>query len=428
MNAAARIRALTGVCAGLAMLAAFVFAANAAQATWPRKLETDRGTLTVYQPQPEKLDGDTIEGRAAASLKARATSAPTFGVIWFKARVDTDRDAGTAVLRDIVVTKVRWPDSKPIDENDVTAYLTTLMPKQSIPINLEQLKASLVTVQNQKKSMDELRHDPPKIIFKEEIAVLLLYDGEPRRLPIPNTEFEQVANSALAVVYDKKTMTYYLSGGQYWYNAADAKGPWQSIQKPPDAIAKLVPTQAAENSPKLKVPPTIVVATEPTELISTDGPPNWQTIAKGKLLYMKNSETPVVRDAATSGVYVLLAGRWYRAASTDGPWAVVRPDELPAAFKDIEPASDLGSARVSVAGTPEAEDAALDALVPQTAPIDRKKAKLEVQYDGEPKFKQIEGTGVEYALNTSSQVLRIKGKYYACDDGVWFASDKAEGP
>ena len=120
-------------------------------------------------------------------------------MFWFKAHVDTDRDAGTAVLRDIVVTKVRWPDSKPIDEEDVRAFLTTLMPKQSIPISIEQLKASLVTVENQKKSMDELRHDPPKIIFKEEIAVLLLYDGEPRRLPIPNTDLEQVANSALAV-------------------------------------------------------------------------------------------------------------------------------------------------------------------------------------------------------------------------------------
>src|SRR6185436_6092824 len=188
-------------------------------------------------------------------------------VFWFKAVVDTDRDAGTAVLRDIVVTQVRWPDSKPIDEEDATAFFTTLMPKQSIPISLEQLKASLVTIENQKKSMDDLRHDPPKIVFVEEVAVLLLYDGEPRTLPIPNTDFEQVANSALAVVYDKKTKTYYLSGGQFWYNA--------------------------DNSPKLKAPPKIVVATEPTELISMDGPPNWQTIAKGKLLYVKNSETPV---------------------------------------------------------------------------------------------------------------------------------------
>jgi hypothetical protein len=195
----------------VAIVAGFAaVAVNAAQATWPRKVETDRGTLTVYQPQPEKLDGHMLEGRAAASLKLKTAKEPTFGVFWFKAVVDTDRDAGTAVLRDIVVTQVRWPDSKPIDEEDATAFFTTLMPKQSIPISLEQLKASLVTIENQKKSMDDLRHDPPKIVFVEEVAVLLLYDGEPRTLPIPNTDFEQVANSALAVVYDKKTKTYYL--------------------------------------------------------------------------------------------------------------------------------------------------------------------------------------------------------------------------
>src|SRR4029077_19944723 len=244
-------------------------------------------------------------------------------------------------------------------------------------------------------------------------------DGEPRTLPIPNTDLEQVANSALAVIKNKKSGTYYLTGGQYWYRARDPKGPWDLVDSPPEEVARMIPANAAANSPKLKKPPKIVVATEPTELITTDGPPNWQTIAKGKLLYVKNTETPGVRDAATNGVYVVLAGRRCRSAGLEGPWAVVRPDELPAAFKDIEPSSDLGSVRVSVAGTPEADEAALDALVPQTAAIDRKKAKLEVQYDGEPKFKQIEGTAVEYATNTAGQVLRIKGKYYAVDDGIW---------
>jgi hypothetical protein len=112
----------------------------------------------------------------------------------------------------------------------------------------------------------------------------------------------------------------------------------------------------------------------------------------------------------------------------DGPWAVVRPDSLPAGFKDIPPASAIGGARVSVAGTPEAEDAMLDAQVPQTAAIERDKAKLDVKYDGDPQFKGIPQTTIEYAVNTPSQVLRIKGKYYACDQAVWFAADKATGP
>jgi hypothetical protein len=128
-------------------------------------------------------------------------------------------------------------------------------------------------------------------------------------------------------------------------------------------------------------------------------------------------------------VYVLVSGRWYVSPKElSGPWAVVRPDSLPAEFRYIPANSPLGPLRVSIAGTIEAQEAMLDAEVPQTAAIEKSKAKLEVKYDGEPQFKKIDGTGVEYAVNTPSQVLRVSGKYYACDNAVWFTSANATGP
>ena len=56
-------------------------------------------------------------------------------------------------------------------------------------------------------------------------------------------------------------------------------------------------------------------------------------------------------------MYVLLSGRWYRAKAESGPWTFVKADELPTAFAQIPPASDIGGLRTSVAGTPEADDA-----------------------------------------------------------------------
>jgi hypothetical protein len=53
---------------------------------------------------------------------------------------------------------------------------------------------------------------------------------------------------------------------------------------------------------------------------------------------------------------------------------------------------------------------------------------LEVVYDGEPKFEKIEDTEVAYAINAGSQVLKIKGKYYACEQAVWYVSDSPKGP
>ena len=49
-------------------------------------------------------------------------------------------------------------------------------------------------------------------------------------------------------------------------------------------------------------------------------------------------------------------------------------------------------------------------------------------YDGDPRFTSIPGTSVEYAINTQSQVLRIGGRYYACDKAVWFVAPSAKGP
>jgi len=399
-----------------------------ADATWPREIVTDKGTLTIYQPQPEKFDGNSLKGRAAASFGSKGGPAdPTFGVFWFTGRVDTDRDTGTSMLRDIVVTEVRWPDSKDEEQRRVAEFITGLMPKTGVPISLERLKASLATAEMEQKSAEGFKNDPPKIIVMEELAELLLYDGAPRSIPIPDSEFEHVANSAFAVVKDRRSGDCFMSGGKLWYSAKDPLGPWAPIEAPPADVAKLFPPDTS-SVPAPKKPPKIVVATEPTELIATDGPPSWQPIGKAELMYIANTETPVVREVKTGSVFVLISGRWYRAATLAGPWDVVRPDSLPAAFKDIPPASSLGAVRVSVAGTPEAEDAMLDAHVPQTAAIERDKAKLEVRYDGEPQLKAIAGTGVEYAVNTSSQVLRIGGKYYACDEAVWFVSAQATGP
>ena len=105
----------------------------------------------------------------------------------------------------------------------------------------------------------------------------------------------------------------------------------------------------------------IVVATEPTELIATQGTANWKSLSGGELIYVNNTETPWLRELSTSNMYVLLSGRWFRAKQQSGPWTFVRADELPASFANIPPASDLGGLRVSVAGTEEANEATLDA-------------------------------------------------------------------
>jgi hypothetical protein len=396
-----------------------------AQPHWPQEITADEGTIIVYQPQPDSLEGNILSGRAAIAIEPANGGDAVFGAMWFTARLDADGDEVT--VRDVKVTQVAWPDSKDPGEQRFKALVEGAVPDSGFKISKERLSASLENAKVEQKSLEDLKNEPPNIVFRNELSVLLLFDGEPRFEAIDNSPYERALNTPFAVVENGKDGACYLRSDKFWYKASDPLGPWSPTDNPPSDLVQMMPAPD-ENTGGPDTPPTIVVATEPTELISTQGKPEWTTLPDSDLLFVKNTETAWIRDISTGDMYVLLSGRWYRAKSQDGPWAFVRSDKLPDSFKEIPPASDIGGLRTSVAGTQEANDAMRDAAIPQTAAIERSKATLEVTYAGTPKFEQIAGTDVSYAVNTDAQVLEINSWYYAVDNGVWFSSDSPNGP
>ena len=99
----------------LAALVAVSTAANSQETSWPQELTGDDGTVVlIYQPQVEVFTGNSLQARAAVSVKSGSTNnAPVFGAIWISAKIDTDRDTRTAVIRDIDISDVRFADAKP---------------------------------------------------------------------------------------------------------------------------------------------------------------------------------------------------------------------------------------------------------------------------------------------------------------------------
>jgi len=411
----------------VALLCTLASLPAAAQLSWPQEISAPEGTIVVYQPQPDKLEGNVLSGRAAVQLEINGQEEPTFGALWFTATIETDYDADTALVHNIKITQVRWPDSKDAGEQRLTAIVEGAMPEAGFEISMEQLAASLATAEIEQQSLEQLNTDPPKIVFREELSVLLLFDGQPRFSPIEGSPYERALNTPFAVVRDTKSKRCYLSSGTFWYEASDPLGPWSPTSNPPADLVQAMP-KAEPDSGAPAQPPAVVAATEPTELIVTQGKPKWTSLTGGELLYVQNTETPWVRELATNNMYLLLSGRWYRAKAASGPWTFVRPDELPTSFAELPPASDIGGVRTSVAGTEEAEEAVREAAIPQTAAIKRSEASLTVEYDGDPKFEKISGTDVAYAVNTGAQVLLVDGRYYAVDNGVWFSSQSATGP
>jgi hypothetical protein len=396
---------------------------------WPQQLTGTQGTIVVYQPQPEKLIGNVLTGRAAMSLEMKDSVEPIFGVFWFSAKIATDRSENTVTISQLKVTKVGWPDSKEAGEKKFTQFVEAQLAHSSFTSPLSKLTASLTNEQHLKSSLAQIKNDAPDIIFTDILSVLLNYDGEPIFRDIENSNYQRALNTPLAVVKTKNQNQFYLTSGHLWYQATNALGPWTILANPPAALKAMIPKEESQiDAPQVISAPNIITATKPTELVVSDGSTKWASLVGGKLLYVENTETPWLRELASGEMYILLSGRWFSSKSEQGPWTFVRGDKLPNSFKEIPPESAIGGLRTSIAGTYEAEQAVLDAQIPQTAAIKRSEAKLTVNYDGEPKFENIAGTEVAYAVNTSAQVLKISGKYYAVDNGVWFLSSLPNGP
>jgi hypothetical protein len=413
--------------AALSMLAPGAGHADGA-AAWPRQFDSPSGSIVIYQPQPEDLNGDLLTSRAAFSLQKTADGEPIFGVLWFDEHIQIDRDSSTVTGRDLDVTKVRLPGSTPEEAGRYEALVESEATHWDLSGSLDELKAGLAATEKERASVADLSNAPPKIVFSYERAFLVLFDGAPSFEPIEGSNLERAVNTPYAVVRDPASHECFLSGANVWYRADDPRGPWTAIPNPPPAIAAVVPPDTSSSDRMQGTPPKVVTATIPTELISIDGQPQYAPLVGDELLYVTNTESDVLRLVSTQALYVLLAGRWYTARTPAGPWTFVRGDQLPTVFRAVSPDSPKGNILASVAGTDQAADAVADAEIPQTSPIRRDSSDFQVLYDDVAQFEPIRGTSMKYAVNTDAEVIFADGRYYACAQGVWYVSDTPNGP
>ena len=406
------------------------------QSDWPREIVTNKGVIVVYQPQPEQLNGNMLKARAAVGIEVQGQS-PVFGVVWFDARLETDRSDRSALITELTINEMRFPNQDDKRVKALSDLLESEIPKWNLPIAMDELTATLETADSNIKTSQQISTEPPVMLFYSEPAVLITIDGEPRLADTEEKNIQRVMNTPFTILYDTKKKDYYLNADEdSWYKASAINGDWQPVSKVPRKIAKLAPEpeevdeEGAADDAEIETgpPPKIVIATVPTELISSNGKPEYKTISDTSLLYVSNTDSDVLMDTDSQDYYVLLSGRWYVSKSLEGPWSYRAVQDLPEDFKKIPEDSEMGSVLYAVPGTDIAREAVMDAQIPQTAAIERKKASLKVEYDGAPKFEKIEGTQMHWAANTATPVIRVQNRYYAVDEAVWFVANSAGGP
>jgi hypothetical protein len=231
-----------------------------------------------------------------------------------------------------------------------------------------------------------------------------------------------------------------------WLEAAAlAAGPWSYVSKIPDDMTEITTgiqerqqARAPEGTkpPSLKQAskdgriPVIYLSVGPAELLVTEGSPQFEVIPDTGLEFVKNTTANLFRDTSSLDYYTLLAGRWFRSKSLEsGPWEFIDGKSLPETFNRIPESSPKAGVLVSIPGTGPAKEALIANAIPQTATIARDQAQLLVEYDGDPQFKNIEGTSLQYAVNTATPVIQMDDKnYYAVENAVWFAGAAPAGP
>ncbi len=403
--------------------------------SWPLEIKTKQNqTITLYQPQLESFESNILEARMAVTIQI-PDKEMIFGALWFRARMSTDTENRTVVLEKMQILKTHFPD---MTDNEKIEHFSTMLAAEmeswNLEMSLDRILASLNEVENLKQLSDKIDNAPPAIYFRTTPAVLLMIDGDPILKTDEESGLEYVVNTPFFIVKDSKSENYYVNGGPFWYASKDILKDWEETENIPSAIKKFAEKSIDEEesdsvAQSYTVAPELVVETKAAELIMVDGTIDYQSIEKTNLLYVSNSENDIIMDIDSQNHYILIAGRWYFSKSLqDGDWKFCEPSDLPKDFMNIPEESELASVRSSIPGTSEAQTALLEQSIPQTATIDRKEAKVEVKYDGDPQFEKIEGTDVSYAINTDKTVLLIKKKYYCVDEAVWFVSKKAGGP
>ena len=401
---------------------------------WPRTFTNSGASITVYQPQVTAWTGNTLTARMAVSVTPQGAAAPQFGTIALTGTTDVNNDRQTVSLSNIYPAQANFP-AAPDQATNYAGLVCTQASAWAQNLSLPAIRANLAVTSAEGKPTVAVQNPVPAIFFSESAAVLVLVNGDPALRPVAGTELLRAINTQALLVMDQSSGQYYLRINGGWSQAPALAGPWTAAQNPPASLATAlqnVPsTTQLFDPPKGSKPgptPAIFVSAGPAELITTQGVPQFSPIANTQLLRVSNSGSSVFVYVPSQAYYVVISGRWFSSASLGGPWQFVPAAKLPADFANIPESDPAGTVLASVAGTPQAGEAAISSTIPQTATIART-ATTKVSYAGDPEFKPVEGTPLSYAVNTATPVVQIAGDaFYAVVNGVWFVARAATGP
>ena len=404
---------------------------------WPSQFAQQGVAFTIYPPQLDRWQDDRLQARAVVSVQAQGARQPVFGVLSLSGHTEVNAVSGAVTIHDVTVEQANFPSAADLGASYVD-MLRQHLSKLTWTVARDRLESDLAIEHASREVENQPLHDgPPRILYSDAPAVLVSIDGAPEWREMVGLGLSRMINTRALVLRDSLSERYFIFVAGRWMEARSIEGPWSLAQVRPAALEEAKQQAVTdglvdllEGAASNKRAPAIFVSTVPSELVQTDGPPLYSPIQGTPLLYVTNSPNRVFLDLNTQLYYVLLAGRWYSSGRLNATaWSYVPGSSLPASFAAIPDRHAMASVLEAVPGTAPAQEAVIANSVPQVATIKRAQAKIEITYDGQPQFTPIEGTTLQYAVNSPLPVIRVsEDSFYSLDNGVWFVASAPFGP
>ena len=177
--------------------------------------------FSVYRPELDSWSNNQLQCRAVMAVRTgtvtdnsgNAAEQYRYGVVWLKARSETDTQGRLVTLNDVTVTKVNFPTARE-QEAQYQSMLQSVMAGKSLVVSLDQMEAALAIANSRKAQSLQVNNAPPDIIFSFAPAVLVHVDGEPvwRASGVAGVE-KAINTRALLLRYQGR---FYLGYADHW--------------------------------------------------------------------------------------------------------------------------------------------------------------------------------------------------------------------
>src|SRR5229473_1572128 len=170
---------------------------------WPRELTSGDNTFSIFQPQYDRWEQGRLDGRSAVAVEGLASPEPRYGVIWFTARTQVDKETQLVTLEALTVSKADFP-TVPDGGAGYLAALQRAFSEAPLTIALDRLQAELKVEQVETPDrVVAVRNDPPRIIVSQASALLVRIDGQPALRAVAGTSLLRVINTRALLLLDQ---------------------------------------------------------------------------------------------------------------------------------------------------------------------------------------------------------------------------------